>query len=160
MPILDSLQHYHADCIVLTDTNRFDKVTRGKKSELLSYIEQQGIETIVIDHHERRGEDEFVVQIQDPMVPAATQLVYQVCFHWLTLLRPSNIDQVTMLGIIDDSGLFTYTYDYSDTFTVVTELIQGGASIERAASVINELTIEQMMLIAELASNIKIEAGF
>ncbi|MFA5003777.1 MAG: DHH family phosphoesterase [Candidatus Saccharimonadales bacterium] len=160
MPILDSLHHYDADCIILTDTNRFDKVTRGEKSKLISYVAQRGIETIVIDHHEREGEDEFAVQIQDPAVPAATQLVYQVCFHGLALLRPSNIDQITMLGIIDDSGLFTYTYDYSDTFTVVAELIQGGASIERAVAAINQLTTEQMTVIAELANNMKIETGY
>jgi nanoRNase/pAp phosphatase (c-di-AMP/oligoRNAs hydrolase) len=160
MPLLDSLRHYVADCIVLVDTNRFDKVTHGERSELLSFMAQRGIETIVIDHHERAGQDEFAVQIQDPAIPAVAQLVYQVCFHGLALLRPPNIDQITMLGIIDDSGFFTYTYDYSDTFTVVAELIQGGASIEQAALAINQLSIEQMTVIAELANNMKVEKGY
>lgn len=160
MPILDSLCSYKADTIIVTDTNRFDKVTRGEKSALPSYIADRGIKTIVIDHHDSAGEDEFDVRIQDPAVPAATQLVYQVCFHGLALLRPSNIDQITMLGIVDDSGLFTYTYDYTDTFPIVAELIQGGASIEQAASVINQLTVEQIAVIAELANNMKIQAGY
>lgn len=160
MRVLDSVRRSKAGCLILTDTNRFDKVTRGEKSKLLSYIQQQGIETIVIDHHERAGEDKFDVHLQNPAVPAATQLVYQLCFQELALRRPSNIDQITMLGIVDDSGLFTYTYDYTATFPIVTELIQRGASVEQAASVINHLTSEQVAVIAELAHNMTVQAGY
>lgn len=160
MPIVESLRHYKADRLIVVDTNRFDKVTRGKKTELLSYITQNGIETIVVDHHELDGGDEFAVRIQEPALPAATQLVYQLCFHGLAMQRPRDISHIAMLGIVDDSGFFAYTYDYTDTFSIIAELIQDRASVEEAALIVNQVTIEQVAVIAELAKNMKVENGY
>jgi nanoRNase/pAp phosphatase (c-di-AMP/oligoRNAs hydrolase) len=160
MPILDALRRYNVDCLILTDAYGLGKVTREDKSMLLPFVAQRGIKILVIDHHEGADDDGVTVRIQDPAVPAATQLVHQVCFQALALRRPPNIAQITMLGIVDDSGLFTYTYDYSDTFPIVAELIQEGVAVEQVATVMNQLSIEQISVIAELAHNMKIEADY
>ena len=160
MPLLNSLHRYSADCLILTDTGYLNKATRGDREELLSHIAQKNIETLVIDHHEGISEEGLTAHIQDPAIPAATQLVYQVCFQGLSLSRPHTIDQITMLGIVDDSGLFTYPYDYSDTFKIVEELTKNGASIEQASLTMNQLTIDQMTVIAELAGNMKVKSEY
>ncbi len=159
-PIIDYLQSSKTDCLILTDTYSLSNVTRGEQSQISAFIKKHKIKTIVIDHHDHKSSTDFDVCIQNADLPSATQLVYQICFNQLGVNKPANISQITMLGMVDDSGFFTYPYNYTETFPIVTQLIKDEASIARAASVINRLTIEQVSIVAELASNMKLESNY
>lgn len=156
-----ALEKYQPDCLILLDVNTFDGITRHGDAALREYIKQHKLLTVVVDHHEYEGKDVFDVRLQNTDVPAVTQLIYDLCFHRLKMSKPAGYGLTTMLGIVSDSGTFTYAYnDYSETFTIVNELMRAGVTIQEAVNIIEALDITQIKIIGELAGNIRVEHDY
>lgn len=154
--LLQQVQEYSPDLLIIVDANRYDRCTRLDGNALNKYVSEHKdvLKTIIIDHHEPDDKDQADLYINQGN-PAATQDVYELCFDQLGLEKPDGYEVIAMLGIIADTARFKYTNPrHRETFKVVSELLDAGASIEQLENKLNQYTEDQMKALAELAANL------
>lgn len=146
--LLQKTQTMEPDLLVMLDGNNYDRFSRKNGSELRSLVKEEGIKTVIIDHHELTGKDEVNVFINRHS-PATTQDVYQILFNDLKFRKPNGYAQTAMLGFYADTGGLTYIKD----FDFANQLLADGANIEAARNKLHQYTEADMKAIGALASN-------
>lgn len=154
--LVDGVKEFTPDLFIVVDANRYDRCSRLDGNALNKYVSEhkQTLKTVIIDHHEPDDKDAADLYINQGS-PAATQDVYELCFDQVGLKKPESYEVVTMLGIIADSGRFKYSNPkHRETFKIVSDLLDAGASIEQLENKLGQYTKDQIKVLAELANNL------
>ena len=154
--LVAALETHNPDLLFFVDAMNVERCTRKDAPAARKYLSlHPGVTQIIIDHHERVGVDKAALYINQSS-PATVQDVYEVCFDWLGLKKPKSYGEITMLGIISDSQRFKYQNPrHRETFKLVSDLIDAGASIEQLESRLEHYDTDQMRVFGELATNIR-----
>lgn len=156
----DAVRHTNPDLIIVTDTNRLSRVSRIG-SNLLQELVSKHVKTVVIDHHDETGKDSFDIELIDDNIPAATQMVYEICFNKLSYEKPDSFAKLTMLGIVADTGGLRYGgKDYTVTKKIIEQLTSEGVNIESAEKVLNRLNPLQESVVKSLTKNFRVELDY
>ena len=154
--LVAALETHNPDLLFFVDAMNVERCTRKDAPAAKKYLSSHpDITQIIIDHHEQVGVNKAALYINQGS-PATVQDVYEVCFDWLGLKKPKGYGEITMLGIISDSLRFKYQNPrHRETFKLVSDLIDAGASIEQLESRLEHYDTDQMRVFGELATNIR-----
>jgi bifunctional oligoribonuclease and PAP phosphatase NrnA len=158
----DQVHEFAPDLLIITDANRYDRCTRLGGNAINKYVNEHKdtLKTVIIDHHEPDDQDHSDLYINQGS-PSVTQDVFELCFDQLGLEKPEGYEVIAMLGIIADTARFKYDNPrHRETFKVVSELLDAGASIEQLENRLNQYSLDQMKVLAELANNLTSEGDY
>lgn len=142
-----------AQIIFSLDYNGFARL-----EDMEDVVSQSAAKKIMIDHHPN-PESTFDVSISDVTVSSTAELVYEVA----SLICGSssiNVQAATgiYVGIMTDTGSFSYACSQPRTFEIVAQLIAKGVNIENAQQqVYNNFSESRMRLMGfALSSKMKV----
>ncbi len=133
----------HADTIICLDFNSFKRTE--EMGDLL--VKSKG-KKILIDHHPS-PESQFDLQFSFTEVSSTCELVYEI-------LTASFADDIVttesaiclFVGIMTDTGSFSYACSRGRTFQIVGELISKGVDVEKIQGLVyNNFSVERMKLL-------------
>ena len=158
--LLPSIESFKPDLLIMLDANNFERISRKDGLKVKEYVRNNGTKTVIIDHHQPEGKDEVDLFMNDGC-PATVQNVYELCFDKLNLKKPEGYGDITMLGILDDTGRFLYENPkHHETLEIVNNLVDEGISIESLWNRLSRYTKEQMGVISELINKTVVDAGY
>lgn len=153
-PVLRSTDELQPDLFILLDAPGCDRASRFKASQLRQMLESRQTKVAIIDHHEEHGKDESNVYINN-LRPATAQEVYELLFDKLNLKKPAGYAQTTLLGIISDTARHKFDNPvHRDTYRIVSDLLDAGASIEELETKMDRYDAQQLLVFNNLISNI------
>lgn len=159
-PLGTAIDKRRPDLMIMVDAMNFQRCTRGDWQIVATKVKSNNISLIIIDHHEPEAIEANDLYINNSS-PAATQDVYELFFNQMKLQKPEGYAQTAMLGIISDTNRFMYDNPrHRDTFAVIDELLDAGASIEELENKRNRYTKNEMLVLAELSTNVTLENDF
>ncbi len=154
LPLLDAINDFQPDLFINLDGNNFKRVSRTNGEEIKTKLAELKTKLVIIDHHEEDDKDEANVFINNKR-PATAEEVYNLCFDLLELQKPKNYAETTLLGIISDTQRHRFDHPgYMETYRIVSQLLDDGASIEKLEIRLEHFNHEEIEVIAELATNI------
>lgn len=153
-PLLSRVKAFEPDLILIVDASTLSRCSRIDGDELSHLLkDDQAIKVAVVDHHQDETAPEADVYINNKK-PATVQELYELFFDQLKLEKPSGYADITLLGIIFDTGRFKYDNpDHPNTFRVVSELLEAGSSIEKLENRLERYSTAELKVIADLAKN-------
>lgn len=158
--LYDKFVSLKPDLFIMLDVAKAARVSRDKGEEIKSYITDNGVNTVIIDHHEEIGRDEADVYINERL-PATAMQVYRTVFDELGLNKPEGYADIVLLGILSDTNRFKYQDpQYRLTFSVVSELLDAGASIEKLETRAERFDKDDLQILAEFLRNTTIKDGY
>jgi bifunctional oligoribonuclease and PAP phosphatase NrnA len=158
--LAEAVDSHQPDLIIMLDAMNFQRCTRGDSQAVADKVRATGIKLAIIDHHQPEGVEPSDLYINHDS-PAATQDVYELFFNQMGMRKPDGYAQTAMLGIVSDTNRFMYDNPrHRDTFAVVDDLLDAGASIEELENKRNRFTKNQMLVLAELAANVTLKKDF
>lgn len=159
-PLTPLLESFKPDLFIMLDANSFERISRKDGQRIKDYVRQNNVKTVIIDHHQPDGKDEVSLYINDEC-PATVQNVYELCFDKLNLKKPEGYGDITMLGILDDTGRFLYENPkHHQTLDIVNDLIDEGVNIETLWNRLSRYTEDQLEVISELINNAVVDSGY
>lgn len=158
-PIQKTIQAEAPDLLIVVDANNYDRISRNSGANIRSAIAQKHIKTAVIDHHELAGSDEVDLMINNKR-PATAEEIYALCFEQLKLRRPKDYAETALLGIISDTQRHRFDHPgYRETYRIVADLLDAGASIEKLESKLEHFNKSQLEAVSQLAANMTNSGG-
>ncbi|MBI4034725.1 DHH family phosphoesterase [Candidatus Saccharibacteria bacterium] len=153
-PVLEATQEFEPGLFVIVDAMNFERVSRSAGAKLRTYVnEELKSVTAIIDHHTDASRDQAAVYLNRRQ-PATAQELYQLCFKDLSWQKPPGYAETALMGIITDTNRFRYDHQhYHQTFSIVSELIEAGASIEQLENRLERYSLGQLRAFANLAKN-------
>lgn len=152
-PLLSAIESFEPELLIMLDANGYKRISRKDGQRIKDYVRQNNVKTVIIDHHQPDGKDEVNLYINDEC-PATVQNVYELSFDKSNLKKPEGYGDITMLGILDDTGRFLYENPkHRETLEIVNNLIDDGVSIESLWNRLSRYTEDQLEVISELISN-------
>lgn len=154
-PVNRALADEKPELFIITDANNYSRVSRKGGEEIRSIIADSGgrIKTVIIDHHELDGLDQPDLLINNKR-PASVEEVYVLLFEEIGLEKPGNFAETALLGIISDTQRHRFDHPgYRETYRIVADLIDAGASIEKLESRLEHHTKNELDVISHLAQN-------
>jgi phosphoesterase RecJ-like protein len=146
--------------IILVDAMNFERCSYQNAELIRQKAKEQNIKIAIIDHHEQVGVEENDAYINN-LYPAAVQEVYELCFKNLGYKKPAGFAEITMMGLYSDTAGFTYLGNhYEKTLNLELELIQEGLKIEEIKNRLNQYNLNDVEVITEILSNIKIDQNY
>jgi len=159
-PLLRAIEPFNPALFIMLDANSFERISRKDGQKIKDYIEQRSIMSVMIDHHQPEGKDNASLYINDGC-PATVQNVYELCFNKLNLMKPRGYGDITMLGILDDTGRFLYENPkHRETLNIVNDLIDNGVNIETLWNRLSRYTEDQLGVISKLINNTVVDNGY
>jgi phosphoesterase RecJ-like protein len=159
-PLIQAARDNQPQLFVITDANSFKRVSRESGAELKTLAKEKSIKTAVIDHHEPQDRDPSDVYINSGY-PATAQEVYILLFDKLALQKPEGAAETALIGILSDTNRFRYKNPkHRETFALVSDLIDGGADIEKLEARLDFYSPEQMEVLGELIKNLLSEDNY
>jgi phosphoesterase RecJ-like protein len=117
------IQEEDIDLLIVLDANNWKRLTKKEHEELGEFIKsRKNLKTICIDHHPKRGFDNFDLYIQEDFGSAA-EVVYEIFIKDFKYKLDKDIAYCIMTGIVGDTGRFLYAKDLQKTFAIASELI-------------------------------------
>ncbi len=158
--IIDVLNELQPDLLIMVDANRYDRVSRQEGEQIKQFIKNNGIKTVIIDHHEPHDKDETDGFINEGY-PASAQQVYETLFNGLRLKKPEGYANTAMLGLLTDTGRFKYKNPrHRETFALVSDLLDAGADIEALENQLGVHTKQELMALAHLIHNMSSKGDY
>jgi len=153
--VLAVAQDFKPDLFIIVDAMNFQRVSRSEGVELKKLIaEELQAKLAIIDHHTQVGLEQSDIYVNNQL-PATAQEIYDLLFKKASLDRPEGFAQTTLLGIISDTSRFKYKNPaHRQTFEIVSELIDAGASIEMLEYRLDRYTKRQIAVFSVLAKNL------
>lgn len=159
-PLQVAIDRGKPDLVVMVDAMNLARCTRGDASKISANLKAAGTKLAIIDHHEQVGVEPNDFYLNQAS-PAAVQDVYEVLFDQLGLKKPQGYAETTMLGLYSDTGGFIYENPrHKDTFRLVDQLIDAGASIEKIKNLLDSYSQGSMEVLAELCGNLVCEKEY
>lgn len=153
-PVKKTIEKETPDLLIIVDANNYGRVSRNEGGSIRSLIKQRRIDTAIVDHHELAGHEDVTVMINNKR-PATAEEVYVLCFEQLGLKPPPDYAETALLGIISDTQRHKFDHPgYRETYRIVANLMDAGASIEKLENKMEYTNKNQLETIAELARNI------
>lgn len=159
-PLLSRVKSFEPDLIMVVDASTLERCSRLDGNELAELVKNDSaIKVVAVDHHQITEHDaEIYINNHKP---ANVQQLYELFFDQLKLEKPVGYADITLLGIIFDTGRFKYDNpDHENTFRIVNELLDAGASIEKLENRLDRFSEAELEVIANLAKNVVAEKGF
>ena len=154
MNLLDTVRQFRPDLFIMVDAMNFDRISRNDADQMRATVRGGGLKRAIIDHHTEVGLETNDLYINNQL-PATAQEIYDLLFKKLGMEKPAGWAETALLGIITDSARFKYDNPkHRETFQIVSELLDEGASIERLENRLDRYTKDQMSVFASLANNI------
>jgi phosphoesterase RecJ-like protein len=155
------LNNLQPELLIIVDANSYNRVSRREGEQVRSLISKDGIKTVIIDHHEFDGREEADIFINNKR-PACAEEIYVLCFEQLNLKKPEGYAETALLGIISDTQRHKFDHPgYRESYRVVADLLDAGASIEKLESRLEHYTKDELEVVAHLANNLAADpAGF
>jgi nanoRNase/pAp phosphatase (c-di-AMP/oligoRNAs hydrolase) len=158
-PFITSLKELKPDLIIIVDAMNFGRVSRGDDNDIKQAVSNLGSKLAIIDHHEPDGVEKNDVYINNQS-PSCAQDCYEIFIKGFDK-KPVGYAQTAMLGIISDTNRFMYDNpNHSKTFDTVDELLDAGASIEQIENLSSRFSIDDMMVLGELAKNVNVATDY
>ncbi|MBI2285210.1 DHH family phosphoesterase [Candidatus Saccharibacteria bacterium] len=153
--LLEIAKEIKPDLIIIADAMNYERVSRSDGAAIRELArEELGSKLIIIDHHTEIGLESSNLYINNHL-PATVQEIYELLFNSLGLEKPSGFAEATLLGIITDTSRFKYDNPkHRQTFGLVSDLLDAGASIESLEYRLDRYSILQMKAVANLSKNI------
>lgn len=152
--LAETVQKSNPELFVIVDANTYARVSRFDSQKLRQFIESNGIKTVMIDHHEEAGKDSSDIFINNKR-PATAEEIYVLCFEQLKYKKPSGFAQTTLLGIISDTQRHRFDHPgYRETYRIISDLLDEGASIEKLESRLEQYNKNELDALSHLATNI------
>lgn len=150
MKLSEALEAYKPNLLIILDANNIARCTRNAEEAKAAL---GSAKLAVIDHHEASDADEPEIFINQGS-PAVTQDIYDICFNQLGLNKPEGYADLAMTGIYSDTGGFVHlTKNYKKSFTIVEELLEAGASIEKIKYQLNSYSFGSLEVLSKLLEN-------
>lgn len=154
LSLVQATQEFEPDLFIIVDANTYARVSRFDSEKLRQFIESNGVNTAVIDHHEEAGKDKSDIFINNKR-PATAEEIYVLCFEQLKFKKPSGFAQTTLLGIISDTQRHRFDHPgHRETYRIISELLDNGASIEKLESKLEQYNKNELDVFSHLATNI------
>ncbi len=145
---------YKPQLFIIVDGNNLSRVSRQSAEEIRAKLHNLGCKLAIIDHHEEGDKDSSDVFINSKR-PATAEEIYVVCFEQLKLRKPPSYAETALLGIVSDTQRHRFDHPgYRETYRIVSELLDAGASIEKLEVKLEHYSKGEMEVVAELANNI------
>jgi len=158
-PLDREVAKFQPNLIIMLDANNFDRCSRVGAEKTRRYIEANDVKVAIIDHHQPEGKDDVDLYIGNDS-PATTQMAYDIFFGKLKMTKPTGYAEIALLGIMNDTNRFLYDNpNHRQTFSIISDLLDAGASIEKLEFKLNRYTKSQLVILAELISNTVVEEG-
>jgi bifunctional oligoribonuclease and PAP phosphatase NrnA len=106
--------------IFVLDTNDFNNI-----GSAYSYLKNRVCDLFVIDHHEG-GDNKIESNFIKVEASSASEIIYQI-FHYYNLTPSFKAAQALYGGILFDTGSFRYPKTTSETFRIISNLVELGA---------------------------------
>jgi len=153
--LLSFAKEFQPDLFIMVDAMNYERVSRTDGARLRELISKElKSKLVIIDHHTDIGLEQSGLSINN-QAPATVQEVYSLLFKDLGLKKPQGFAQTTLLGIISDTERFLYDNpNHRQTFTIVSELLDAGTSIEELENRLNRYTNATMQILGNLTKNI------
>lgn len=138
-----------ADIVVCVDFNLFDRLEGlGEAIE-----KNEGALRVLIDHHLDAPDDTYDILFSDTQSCATAMIVHKI----LTTIAPSVIDKTIAenlyVGIMTDTGNFSYSNVKADVFRVAAELVERGVDVQSVnTAVYNTFTEDRVRLLGYVIS--------
>ena len=161
-PVKQALVDLNADLFVIVDANSYDRVSRNEGEQIRSYVAKRkdDLRTAIIDHHELDGREGVDVFINNKR-PATAEEVCVLFFEQMHLKKPEGYAETALLGIISDTQRHRFDHPgYRETYRIVSDLLDAGASIEKLESKLEHYNKNELEAIAHLAANIASRDGY
>lgn len=153
--LLRTAMELKPDLLIMVDAMNFERCSRADSKALRASAKDLGVRIVVIDHHEELDIEPSAVYLNKKN-PATAQELYEILFYDFEFKKPEGYAQTTLLGIISDTARHKYDNPrHRQTYKVVSELLDAGASIEQLENKTDRYTAEQLKAFAVLAANIK-----
>lgn len=108
-----------ADLIFCLDFNTFTRIDR-----LGAVVEKSKARRVLIDHH-LDPDDVFDVKISFPQLSSTCELVYRVLYEMALLQHiDTEVAQCLYVGMMTDTGNFTYSSEYPEVYEIVAQLMR------------------------------------
>ncbi len=152
--LLDAAKEFKPDLFIMVDAMNYGRVSRSDADKLSSFLRESKSKTATLDHHTEVSRDDVDIYINDHL-PATAQQIYKLAFDDWGLQKPDGYAQTTLLGIISDTARFKYDNPaHRQTFKIIDELLDNGASIEALENRLERYSPEQMLVFSNLAKNV------
>lgn len=154
-PLLEATKGLEADLFIILDAPSLERCSRNESNLLKDFLKQARTSTAIIDHHEVHGKDNSDIYINNHR-PATTQEVYELLFEKLNLKKPAGYARTTLLGIISDTSRHKFDNPlHRKTYSIVSDLLDDGASIEELETKMDRYDTLQLSVLNNLISHIK-----
>lgn len=139
-----------ADLFILMDFNSLDRI--DKAGEIVASL--PNTPRVLIDHHLEPAADIAQVMVSEPSASSTCEMVYSVIKEMGDADKvTSHIAEPLMVGILTDTGGFTYATN-AKLFMVVSELFAIGVDNEKLQTAIfNSMTEKQLRLLGHCLAN-------
>jgi phosphoesterase RecJ-like protein len=159
-PLLHCFNEFEPDLILIVDASTIERCSRLNGSELGKLVSDSGIKVSAIDHHVAEKPAYAEVYINNRK-PANVQQLYETLFEDMKLEKPEGYADITLLGIVFDTGRFKYDNpDHKNTFRIVSELLESGSSIEKLENRLDRYSKEGLQVMANLFKNVTTADGY
>ena len=124
---VDDISEYlhEFDCLIVADVSQYKRITNNEQA-----LKNFKGKRICIDHH--KGEPDFFdIACIDSSFTAASELLYSLFYEQIEVI-PTRICEVILLGLLGDTGGFTYVQpSQSGVFDVAKRMVgEGGVSVQ------------------------------
>lgn len=151
----DAVKQIRPELMLVVDAMNYERISRADAEEIRLVVKDLGTKVAVIDHHEAIDVEPSALYFNKKN-PATAQELYEVLFDEMGLRKPEGYAQTALLGIITDTARHKYDNPrHRQTFKLVSDLIDAGASIEKLENKIDRYDKNQLQAFSEMAKNIK-----
>jgi phosphoesterase RecJ-like protein len=140
-----------ADMIICVDFNNLSRL-----DGMAEYIRQLPVPRVLIDHHLKPAEDEFVLCLSKVEACSSAEVLYHIITE-MGLLPSLNLSAVEALytGMMTDTNNFRNNCNRPDTFRTVAELLEYGIDKDRLYDLVYNNYADHRMRLLGYALNEK-----
>lgn len=154
--LIEKITEYKPDLLIMLDGNNYKRFSKdeGDSEKVSEYIKENGVKTITVDHHPESGKDKVDIYINNRRSSTCEE-VYYIFTEDFDFKTEKEEQEAVLFGILGDTGRFLYKNDkHRDTFSIVSEMIDAGLSVEYLWGKMSSLTIHHMEILSELIHNL------
>lgn len=156
----DFLTSFEPDLLIILDSPSIERISYNKVQEIREYIKVKNIKSIWLDHHLIEEKDEKTLLVNEKRSSAVeTAYIYLVKDNNLSLY--TDVENTVLLGITSDTSRFLYKNDFHrDTFSIVSDMLDRGGSIEFVEEKSNQYSKLYIDIYDEFLSNLQSNNGY
>lgn len=158
---IDVVQKENIDLVIVLDGNNWKRFIQEDPESFKTFVENKtNVKTACIDHHPKKGFDNFNLYIQRDYGSTA-EIVYEILIEEFGFKLNRDFAYCIMTGILGDTGRFMYAKDLNKTFDIAKELIVFDENmIEKITDQLSRYSIHTLRFLQELFNNTVLKDGY